>query len=362
MTSAEGIGLIRLWAGESEGAATVSSEQPAIQAQELTRVFRTFRKGQGLWGSLRSFVRREVVDKVAVDAVSFRIEPGELVGFLGPNGAGKTTTLKLLSGILHPTSGAATVLGHVPWRREPAFQRRIAIVMGQKNQLWWDLPAQDSFLLNRDIYQIPEARFRGNLEELTGLFELGDLTSQPLRKLSLGERMKCELVGSFLHSPEVVFLDEPTIGLDVVTQKRLRELVREYSRRTGVTTILTSHNMRDIEELCERAIIIDHGRIMYDGSLRQLVERHATHKFITVRFEEEVAPARLAPFGEVCGTNGGSTTLRVPREEVPAVAAGLLRELPVEDIAIEEISAEEVVRQLFADGTVRTLCAEVASP
>jgi len=336
----------------------VSSDQPAIEARDLTRVFRTFRKGQGLWGAVRSFVRREAVEKTAVDAVSFRIEAGELVGFLGPNGAGKTTTLKLLSGILHPTSGAATVLGHVPWRREPPFQRRIAIVMGQKNQLWWDLPAQDSFLLNRDIYEIPEERFRRNLDELTGLFELGDLTSEPLRKLSLGERMKCELVGSLLHSPDVVFLDEPTIGLDVVTQKRLRELVREYSRRTNVTTILTSHNMRDVEELCERAIIIDHGRIMYDGGLRELVERHATHKFITVRFLEAVAAERLRPFGEVCATSSGGATLRVPREGVPVVAAGLLRDLPVEDIAIEEITAEEVVRQLFADGTVQTLCAE----
>ena len=360
MTSAEGIGLIRLWAGESEGAATVSSEQPAIQAQELTRVFRTFRKGQGLWGSLRSFVRREVVDKVAVDAVSFRIEPGELVGFLGPNGAGKTTTLKLLSGILHPTSGAATVLGHVPWRREPAFQRRIAIVMGQKNQLWWDLPAQDSFLLNRDIYQIPEARFRGNLEELTGLFELGDLTSQPLRKLSLGERMKCELVGSFLHSPEVVFLDEPTIGLDVVTQKRLRELVREYSRRTGVTTILTSHNMRDIEELCDRVLLIDAGRIVYDDRLDKLVEQHATHKVIRLRFETPVTTARLARFGEVEQPDEYQAALRVPRGEVPPVASALLAELPISDLVIEEVTAEQVLRELIGERAERPVPREVA--
>jgi ABC-2 type transport system ATP-binding protein len=322
---------------------------PIILAQDLRRVFVTFRKREGLLGSLGSFVHRQATEKVAVDRVSFRIEAGELVGFLGPNGAGKTTTLKLLSGILHPTSGTATVLGHVPWRREQAFLRRISIVMGQKNQLWWDLPAQDSFLLNRDVYQIPERRFREKIEELTSLLELGDLTKEPLRKLSLGERMKCELVGSLLHSPEVLFLDEPTIGLDVVTQKRLRDLIREYCRRTGTTTILTSHYIRDIEELCERALIIDSGRIVYDGNLRKLVERHATHKLITVRFERNVPPATVARFGEVAENDGLRATLRVARERVPAAAAQLLHELPVADIAIEDISVEEVIRLLFSE-------------
>ena len=321
--------------------------QPVISAGNLTRVFSTYRKGEGLLGSLRSFVRREFSDKTAVDAVSFSIERGELVGFLGPNGAGKTTTLKLLSGILHPTSGQASVLGHVPWRREADFQRRISIVMGQKNQLWWDLPAMDSFVLNRDIYQIPEPDFRSRLDELTELFGLEDLTSQPLRKLSLGERMKCELVGSLLHGPEVLFLDEPTIGLDVVTQKRLREFVGEYSRRTGVTTILTSHYMRDIEELCRRAIIIDHGRIMYDGDLRELVQRHATHKLIEVLFTQDVSPQACDRFGEIVECDGPRMTLRVERDRVPAVAASLLKALPVADISIVETSAEEVIRGLF---------------
>jgi len=320
---------------------------PAIVADNLTRVFSTYRKAEGLLGSLRSFVRREFSTKTAVDAVSFRIERGELVGFLGPNGAGKTTTLKLLSGILHPTGGTATVLGHAPWRREPDFQRRISIVMGQKNQLWWDLPAMDSFLLNRDIYQISERDFRARLDELTALFGLEDLTSQPLRKLSLGERMKCELVGSLLHGPEVLFLDEPTIGLDVVTQKRLREFVGEYSQRTGVTTILTSHYMRDVEELCKRAIIIDHGRIMYDGALRELVQKHATHKLIEVQFTQNVATETCERFGEVAECDGLRATLRVARDRVPQVAQSLLRELPVDDISIMETSAEEVVRGLF---------------
>jgi len=322
---------------------------PVIQVDHLTRVFSTYRKGEGFLGSLRSFVRREFAAKTAVDRVSFRIERGELVGFLGPNGAGKTTTLKLLSGILHPTSGTAAVLGHAPWRREADFQRRISIVMGQKNQLWWDLPAMDSFILNRDIYRIPEADFRARLDELTALFGLEDLTTQPLRKLSLGERMKCELVGSLLHGPEVLFLDEPTIGLDVVTQKRLREFVGEYSRRTGVTTILTSHYMRDVEELCKRAIIIDHGRIMYDGALRDLVQKHATHKLIDVQFTQTVAPEACDRFGEIAECDGARATLRVPRDRVPQVAADLLRELPVADISIAETSAEEVVRGLFQE-------------
>jgi ABC-2 type transport system ATP-binding protein len=338
------------------------SDSPVILAENLTRVFVTYRQREGLIGSLRSFVRRETTRKVAVDGVSFRVEAGELVGFLGPNGAGKTTTLKLLSGILHPTSGGATVLGHVPWRREGAFLRRMAIVMGQKNQLWWDLPAQDSFLLNRDIYQVPERSFRAKLEELTDLFQLGDLTRQPLRKLSLGERMKCELIGSLLHSPEVLFLDEPTIGLDVVTQKRLREFIREYSRRTGITTILTSHYMRDIEELCERAVIIDSGRIVHDGGLRSLVERHATHKIIEVRLEQLVPLETLARFGEVAEMDGLRAAVRVPRERVPAAAAALLAELPVADIGIEEVTAEEVLRQLFVDRAATAAPTEASTP
>lgn len=327
----------------------MQESSPIIVAEDLTRIFATYRKHEGFLGSLRSFIRREFTHKTAVDRVSFRIEQGELVGFLGPNGAGKTTTLKLLSGILHPTSGSATVLGRTPWRREPEFLRRISIVMGQKNQLWWDLPAMESFVLNRDIYQIPERDFRQRLDELTALFELGDLTRQPLRKLSLGERMKCELVGSLLHGPEVLFLDEPTIGLDVVTQKRLREFIGEYSQRTGVTTILTSHYMRDVEELCRRAIIIDQGRIIYDGALRDLVQRHATHKLIEVQFTQPVVPATCERFGEVAECDGSRVTLRVERDRVPQVAAQLLQELPVADISIVETSAEEVIRGLFQD-------------
>jgi len=327
----------------------MSDTEPVIVAEDLTRVFTTYRKREGLLGSLRSFIRREFTRKTAVDGVSFRIERGELVGFLGPNGAGKTTTLKLLSGILHPTSGAARVLGHVPWRRQPDFQRRISIVMGQKLQLWWDLPAMDSFVLNRDVYQIPEPDFRRRLDELTSLFDVEDLTRQPLRKLSLGERMKCELIGSLLHGPEVVFLDEPSIGLDVVTQKRLREFIGEYSRRTGVTTILTSHYMRDIEELCKRAVIIDHGRIVYDGDLRELIQRHATHKRIEVQSDGIVSEEVCRRFGEVVECNGSRATLRVPRDRVPQVAAGLLRELPIADISILETSAEEVIRGLFTE-------------
>jgi len=322
---------------------------PVITADQLTRVFTTFRKQEGLAASVRSFVRRDKVAKTAVDHISFRIEAGEAVGFLGPNGAGKTTTLKLLSGILHPTSGVAEVLGHTPWRREGAFQRRFALVMGQKNQLWWDLPARDSFVLNRDIYQIPEGQFRDKLAELTGLFDLTDIADEPLRKLSLGQRMKCELVGSLLHSPELLFLDEPTIGLDVVAQRRIREYLREYNRRTGITIILTSHNMQDIEELCRRVLLIDHGRIVYDDTLQKLVEEHATHKLIRLRFDRPVAPAELDGFGAVEQAEEWRASIRVPRAEVPPVASALLSKLPVADLAIQEITAEQVLRQLISD-------------
>ena len=322
---------------------------PIITTDNLTRVFTTFRKREGLMASLRAFVRRERIPKVAVDHVSFEVEAGEVVGFLGPNGAGKTTTLKLLSGILHPTEGTAEVLGHVPWRREPAMQRQFALVMGQKNQLWWDLPAADSFLLNRDIYQIPDRQFREKLEELTTLFELAEIADEPLRKLSLGQRMKCELVGSLLHSPRLLFLDEPTIGLDVVAQRRIREYLGEYNRRTGMTILLTSHNMQDIEEVCERVLLMDEGRIVYDDALDKLVARHATHKMIRLRFDRPIAAASLSRFGEIEHCNEYRASLRVPRGDVPHVASQILSQLPVEDLGIQEITAEQVLRELISD-------------
>jgi ABC-2 type transport system ATP-binding protein len=238
----------------------------AIIVKNLTRRFTTHVKQPGFAGALRGLVKREYKTKVAVQDLSFVIEPGEFVGFLGPNGAGKTTTLKILSGVLHPTSGEATVLGYTPWLRQPELQRRFSLVLGQKNQLWWDLPALDSFLLNRDIYDIDHKIFDTKVAELTELLALKEILHVPVRKLSLGERMKCEIAASLLHAPEVLFLDEPTIGLDVVSQLRIREFLRDYNERTGITVILTSHYMSDIEALCKRVMVIDGGRAVFDGA------------------------------------------------------------------------------------------------
>ena len=321
-----------------------------ITVDGLSKVYRVAKKEPGLLASLRGLFRRTHLDVRAVDDVSFAIGRGELIGFLGPNGAGKTTTLKVLAGLLHPTSGRVRVLGHEPFRRERAFQRRFSLVLGQKNQLWWDLPAIESFLLNKEIYGVPEAEFRATLDELVALLELGPLLGVQVRKLSLGERMKCELAGALLHRPDVLFLDEPTIGLDVLMQKKIREFIAAYNRRHAATILLTSHYMDDVTALCERVIVINQGRLIYDGRLVELVRRYAGDRLLQVELNRPVDRADLAAFGELAHWDGGQkATLRVPRAAVPERAARLLAAFPVRDLAIQEPDVEDVIRALFSN-------------
>jgi ABC-2 type transport system ATP-binding protein len=290
---------------------------------------------------------REKILIPAVKDVSFEIQPGELVGFLGPNGAGKTTTLKMLSGILYPTSGEATVLGHTPWTREKAYQKQFSLVMGQKNQLWWDLPAMDSFLLNKVIYEVPEEQFTAVIDKLAALLDIRDVLDIQVRKLSLGQRMKCELIAALLHQPKILFLDEPTIGLDVVSQQAIREFIREYNEEFGTTIVLTSHYMQDVEALCKRVIIIDHGVIMYDGALADLVKKYTTTKLLTLTFQSPVDTKSFAKFGTVRESTPTRVVLEVPKMEHQKVAGTLLTSYPVEDILIGEVEIEEVIRNLF---------------
>src|SRR5271167_294688 len=253
---------------------------PIIEAAGLSKTYRVYQKKEGLLGALRGLFHREYKEVKAVENVNFAIEPGEIVGFLGPNGAGKTTTLKMLSGLIYPTSGSASVLDHVPWNREDAFRRQFALVMGQKNQLWWDLPAADSFQLHREIYTLPADQFNRTLDELTELFGVRDLTRQPVRELSLGERMKMELIAALLHQPRLLLLDEPTIGLDVVAQVKIQKCLKEYNSSRGVTMLLTSHYMRDVEALCARVLVIAHGRLIYDGPLAGIIEQFGQTKLV----------------------------------------------------------------------------------
>ena len=271
-----------------------------------------------------------------------------MVGFLGANGAGKTTTLKMLSGLLTPTSGSAFALGYTPWKREPEFQKKISLVMGQRTQLWWEIPAYETFRLNQAIYGIPEPEFRRHLDELVDLLELGDHLTVPVKKLSLGQRMRAELAAALLHQPKLLLLDEPTIGLDVVMQKKVREFVKAYNRRHGATIMLTSHNMTDVVELCRRVIVIERGRLLYDGPLDRLVERYADHKIIRVRFKTPVEASDLKTLGAVVAVEDLSVTLEVPRDRVPAAAAALLRSYPVADLDVEEVDIDDIVRRLFS--------------
>ncbi len=326
----------------------MTSDKPAIETRALRKVFTSVQKEPGLLGSVKGLWSRRTVDKEAVRGVDLSIAEGELVGFLGPNGAGKTTTLKMLSGILFPTSGAATVRGHVPWERRPAFQRQIALVMGQKQQLWWDLPASESFSLLQEIYEIPDDRYRARVDELCEMLDITKLLSTQVRKLSLGERMKCELVAALLHDPQIIFLDEPTIGLDVVSQVRVREFLKAYQTQRQATIILTSHYMQDIKELCERVIIIDQGGVVFDGALAGLVSRYSDEKLIRLTFERPVAAADLAVYGSVEQADAMHAVLRVPRRESAKTAGRMLSDLPVADVTIDEIEADEVIRQMFS--------------
>ncbi len=326
---------------------------PIIEAVGLTKTYRVFQKKDGLLGAFQGLYRREYKEVKAVEGVSFSIEPGEMVAFLGPNGAGKTTTLKMLSGLINPTSGMAQVLGFVPWQRLDSFRRQFALVMGQKNQLWWDLPASDSFQLHREIYSIPEAEFKKTLAELTELLGVEKLTRQAVRELSLGERMKMELIAALLHQPQLLLLDEPTIGLDVIAQVAIQNCLRDYHTRRGVTMLLTSHYMRDIEALCSRVLVITNGKLMYDGPLRGITERFGNDKLVKLRFADTApAPddATLARFGEVTKREGPTVDLKVARGEVAAMLGAILDGYVVDDVSVVDPPLEQVIARVFEEG------------
>jgi ABC-2 type transport system ATP-binding protein len=319
-----------------------------IEVRNLEKHYTVAEKEPGFVASVRSFFSRKTRLVRAVDGVTFDIASGEVVGFLGPNGAGKTTTLKMLSGLLHPTGGTARVAGFTPFERKAAFLKQITLVMGQKQQLIWDLPALDSFLVNQAIYEITDTDFHKTMTDFTELLELGDVLKKQVRKLSLGERMKCELAAALLHKPKILFLDEPTIGLDVNMQVRIREFVAAYNARENATVILTSHYMADVTALCKRIVVIDKGKIVFDGDLSSLVERMSTHKIVRLQLENTVGQDILARFAEVKSLEGLNAELLVPRLEVSKVSARILSELPVADVTIEDPPIEEVIGQVFA--------------
>jgi ABC-2 type transport system ATP-binding protein len=320
--------------------------ESVVHVNELTKIFKVPEREPGLRAAAKALVRRTTRDVHAVEAISFDIEPGEVVGFLGPNGAGKTTTLKMLAGLLYPTSGEARVLGHIPSKREKDYLRRMTMVMGNRNQLQWDIPALDSFELYRAIYRLRREDYVAMRDELVELLDVGDLVRKPVRNLSLGERMKVEIVGSLLHRPQVLFLDEPTIGLDVTMQKRIRTFVAEYNQRHGATVLLTSHYMADVEALCKRVIVIHHGRILFDGALASLANEFAAYKTIGVLLEN--GDAELDSYGEVISRDGDRAILRVPKSETSRIAARLLSEHEVLDLTIEEPPIEDVIELVFA--------------
>ncbi len=322
------------------------AQQPVIQTEGLTKVFRTYRKEEGLIGAFKGLFHRRYTETKAADSVSFSIGEGEFVGFLGPNGAGKTTVLKMLSGLLQPSSGSATVLGFNPSRRPTALKRQFALLMGQKNALWWDLPARESLELNRAIYGIDRKEFENTVGELIELLDVRDKMGVMVRELSLGERMKMELIAALLHRPKVLFLDEPTIGLDVISQKKVREFLREYNRRHKVVTLLTSHYMQDIEELCERVILIDHGKIFFDGSLEEVVGRFTWTKMIGADFSTPL-PESFIPPGVVLEQSPLSIKTEVPRSDVPQACTALLSGGQVIDLSVQELPIEEVIRRVF---------------
>lgn len=320
---------------------------PAIDVQNLRKIYKVYRKREGLFASLRGLFHREYKEVAAVDGVSFQIEEGEMVAFLGPNGAGKTTTLKLLSGLIFPTAGEATVLGHIPWKRENTYRRRFSLVMGQKNQLWWDLPAQESFRLHQEIYRIEPDQFTRRMDELVELLEVRDLVSQPVRELSLGERMRMELIAALLHSPDILLLDEPTIGLDVVSQRKVQEFLKFYQSEQRITVVLTSHYMKDVEALCKRAVIINEGEIKHDGPLADIVDRFSHHKIMEIQFAGTAEPPNLSRYGTVIHIAPPRVKLEVPRKEIPKILADLLSRYTIEDIGVQERPLEEVIAEMF---------------
>jgi ABC-2 type transport system ATP-binding protein len=327
------------------------SDTSVVSVRGLEKTYRVHERSTGVGATVRSLFRRTFRDVRAVAGIDFDIAPGEVVGFLGPNGAGKTTTLKMLSGLLYPTGGEATVLGHVPWRRDYAYLRRMALLMGNRTQLVWDIPAADSFLVLKQIYGVRDEDYARRLDELTELLELGPLVHKPVRQLSLGERMKVEFAAGLLHGPEVVFLDEPTLGLDVSMQARLRTFVSELNRRTGATILLTSHYMDDIVALCRRVIVIHRGRLLYDGALADLAERMAPYKVVGATLRDAARGADLSRYGEVLSTDpAGRVRLKVPRADAPARTARLVADLGdgLADLSLEDPPIEDVIDRVFS--------------
>lgn len=319
-----------------------------ISVQGLSKTYGIPVRDAGLSAALKSVVRRRTEDVEAVKDISFEVNSGEIVGFLGPNGAGKTTTLKMLSGLLNPSAGCVRVMGAEPFKRERSFLSQITLVMGNRNQLVWDIPVSDSFERNRAIYRIPMAQYRETVDGLSQLLDLGDLLQKPVRNLSLGERMKCEVAAALLHRPRILFLDEPTLGLDVTMQRRIRAFVSAYNELYDATVLLTSHYMADVEALCERVLVIHHGQLLFDGSLNGLVERFSPRKTIVVELNQEGLD--LSSYGEVVDHDGTRVTLLVPKEKAANVTGQLLSDLPVIDLTVQEPPIEEVVEQVFTQG------------
>jgi ABC-2 type transport system ATP-binding protein len=331
----------------------MSAHDPTIQIRSLLKIYTIHEREVGLSAAVTSLFRRKSKQIRAVDGISFEVCGGEIVGFLGPNGAGKTTTLKMLSGLLHPTSGDMDVLGHTPWQRRKAFLRQITLVMGQRNQLVWDIPAADSYQLHRVIYDVPDETFHETMRELVELLELGPLIQKPVRNLSLGERMKCEIAGALLHRPQVLFLDEPTIGLDVTAQRRIREFIAEYNRRHGATVLLTSHYMADVEALCQRVIVIHRGKLLFDGDLSALVKRFSMHKTIVVDLAPGATDGRggeaFHSYGELVKYTEGQATIQVPKAEAATITGRLISDFAVHDLTIQDPPIEEVIETVFAN-------------
>ncbi|MBA3571625.1 MAG: ABC transporter ATP-binding protein [Pyrinomonadaceae bacterium] len=319
-----------------------------IEIRGLRKSYRVYQKKEGLMASLRGLFHREYRDVHAVKGIDLDVAKGEFVAFLGPNGAGKTTTLKLLSGVITPTAGDARVLGYVPWERDNDYRRRFALVMGQKNQLWWDLPAQESFQLHQKIYRIDPAAFKQTKDELVDLLGVGKLLGQPVRELSLGERMKMELIAAMLHSPEVLFLDEPTIGLDVVAQHNIQKFLKHYQQVRGITILLTSHYMKDVAALCKRVVIIAGGEIVHDGSLEGVIDRFSDYKVLTLDFADEKMPSDLARFGEVLEIAPPRARIEVDRSQIASVLSTVLANYSIQDVSVEDPPLEDVIASLFA--------------
>jgi len=318
-----------------------------IEVKNLSKSFTTYTKESGLAGSVKSLFWRKTKLIEAVKDVSFKINPGELVGFIGPNGAGKTTTLKMLSGLLHPTSGSCRVLGYNPFERKQKFLEQISLIMGQKSQLWPELPAIETFELNKVIYGVPEKEYQEILKEMVEMLQVEEVIHQQARKMSLGQRMKCELIASLLYRPKILFLDEPTLGLDVLVQKKLRRFIKEYNKKYGATVLLTSHYMDDVKEICDRVIIINHGSLIYDGTVDNLIKQHANYKTITAIFNGKVSQNKLEVIGKVVEFDDLKASIEVPRELVAKMASKLLAEFDVDDLDIQEPRLENIIAEVF---------------